>query len=209
MKNYILFILLLSFSSSSLALDLTPLFGVRWNSPESGQTGYKDTSGLGGKLGAVSRIEFTPTLSLRTGLIWNQRDYNGKVYISLLANSNVDFKQKVSYLDIPVNIQWMTPLQDTYIFGGFIYASKLSDSISYDPALISFGLEEAAGRGLTNSDTLMNMGIGYSILHLTNAKVSAEVEYEYGLTNINATPGDSGKIYQRALSINLLYNLKF
>ncbi len=203
----IVFIFLFLISFQAFSMNLSPIIGGQQNSPSNDKMNYQGSSGQGMRLGALSHIELAPSLSLRTGFIWNQRNFSGSVDTGF--NIRLEYAQKVTYLDIPLNVEYKIPSIDLYVFGGLLYAAKLSDSYEYSPSLASIGLAETNPHQLSKSDMLINLGLGYMLWNFESFKVSGEIEYHHGLTNINATSGATGTVNQRTTIISILGTFLF
>jgi hypothetical protein len=207
MKKLIsLFVLL--FSIHSQAMEVSPLVGFQLNQPATegdSQVSYTDIHGQGWRLGVLLSYDLTSDLSLRTGLLWSERYFNGTFDIHSYGVST-GFEERASYLDLPINVKW-NMIPDLYIYGGMIYASKLSDNMTYNPSPASLGLAGNQPFRLKGYDFLINAGLGYSFWHLANSKFSAELEYNYGLCNLDDTTGSQVKMYNRNLALTVLYSI--
>src|SRR4051812_1643598 len=107
---------LLLVSASAFATEISPAIGLQWNKPTTDANVLSDLSGRGYRVGAFAYFDLVPTLSLRTGAIWNQRDFSGIIDFSSITAPPVkaSFTQKISYLDIPAGVQWDLPLTGFY-----------------------------------------------------------------------------------------------
>lgn len=199
MKTLSLYLFVIVFCASQLAkaeLGLAGLVGVRQNSSvvESAQTSSSSKTGL--QYGALLTLPIFPTLSLRTGFLSVDRSVGLSGSIIGVGNLTVNAKQKASYLDLPIQLQMNFPGIDLYLFGGGTYSS-----------LTSYTCEPETPGTVCNSqrknyDSSFDLGLGYRLHTFTGIYLSAELQYQHGLTNVSAAPSDSQ--FNRAWVVNLL-----
>ncbi|MCC6277436.1 MAG: PorT family protein [Oligoflexia bacterium] len=192
----LLFVVLLS-SNAHAHLRFGGLLGYRANSATVDNTAVTtQASTTGYNAGGLFWWGFLDTVGLRTGLIYSTKDFDSSISAPGVTGT---FKTKVTYLDIPVNVQVDFPF-GLYVFGGLKYGLKSTSSVEANVTGTTISSD------LASSNTVFNAGAGYNFLDLEIVRLGLEAEYELGNSNIGAS---STVTKTKGLGVNIVASVGF
>lgn len=191
MKKLILGLIVLtsihSFSQLRAKGDTEITLKIGYSSANYYSTEELDNSPISGiNFGIESDYFFNNRWSLHSGLLYQRMG----------SKISSNYKEKLSYLTIPINANWhFGSTRKWYLnFGpsiGFITSAKaeFKQMNTFDPAEIGFNTGANDIKDLVNTFQLgLNYGIGYKIF--INDKFSLSIDYQ-GMTGLSEVPKES------------------
>ena len=160
MKAVLIGILSLMLSTAAMANDFGLVVGVRSNSADTPSSGVTVSAKTGLGVGAMGYFDFAPKWEMRTGFVYNQRNFT-------LTASGIDIDLNLSYVDIPVTANYKFA-DYAGVFAGPVLALLVSKDCKVSGGTCT----------LTSSPDSMSVGLQFGATFKFAPQVGGEFYYQ-------------------------------